>query len=624
MQAVYSTTTDVKIHKAIRREWASFQAWLFEQRRRLEYRENELLSAAQRKRGKPKQADNLKQQIRGLQEEFLAVARGEWLARVRQTQLHLEHWVMTPDEKQVLQQTLGWTQKDMVDAYAREQAEMGPMYQRVDPVTLGTKEPPVQSTSKFQHPPVNENVPAYAKWAAELAKIPIASPRRPPKSPKSVELPALPLYFVGALLQGTDLDAVAASELEAFALRASEEKIREYYNEACNATLHFQRHLTGLDPSQREEAQEGFERHMRDLASGKEREWKALTVKELRKHQAAELERRVAQQRAMRPSPPRRREPVRHEFSDWDYVDDYDSPPQDYYPYHSPQTDYLQEYRSPRREYRETYQSPLLDSLETYNSPRRNSPRRVRRKPVPDDDYTRGGIRRPSTNDPVRSTAASKSTTAPTAARNRDWSSVRVDEVDLKSRSIPAPKKPPLRDGNGLVVRLDGTAKLPGREKLKKRKSENIKKEQTLAKTSGISKLGGSGRGPGRVFGGRVPDQEKHIPMAREAVLQPQTKSQPDHLRHRMGGPRFGLANDSLAKRALNRDGAQNGYGNPRSPPHLGPALKRVRFSPSTLSAGITRHLKRQETVKLNINDNNENQSRFYEGFDSRANSAAS
>jgi mRNA degradation ribonuclease J1/J2 len=154
MQAVYSTATDVKIHEAIRHEWASFQAWLFDQHRRLEHREHEIRSAAQRKWGKSKKADK-QQIINGLQEELLVAARGEWLARVRHSLLHLEHWVMTPDEKHILQQTLGWTQKEMVDAYVQEQVELGPMYQRVDPTTLGTKDAGdkhMNSPSRFMHP----------------------------------------------------------------------------------------------------------------------------------------------------------------------------------------------------------------------------------------------------------------------------------------------------------------------------------------------------------------------------------------------------------------------------------------------------------------------------------------
>ncbi|KAF7350356.1 Sterol regulatory element binding protein cleavage-activating protein [Mycena venus] len=275
--------------------------------------------------GKPKKGD--KQPILGLREELLTVARGEWLARVRQSQLHLEHWVMTPDEKHTLQQTLGWTYKDMVDAYAQQQAEMGPMYQRVDPTTLGTRDggdKHLNSPSRFMHTIVPESVPAYANWAAELAKMSAASPHKPPKSIKSAELPNMPLYFVGALLQGTDLDAVAASDLEAFALHVSEEKIREYYAEACEASVHFQRILATVDPSQRHEVHADFERRMQELASVKEREWKTITVKELRKHQAAELQRRAAQQRAMRP-PPRKLQP-RREFGDWDYLDDFPSP----------------------------------------------------------------------------------------------------------------------------------------------------------------------------------------------------------------------------------------------------------------------------------------------------------
>ncbi|KAF7333841.1 Sterol regulatory element binding protein cleavage-activating protein [Mycena venus] len=130
MQAVNFTSTDIKIHQAIRHEWESFQAWLSDQNR-----EQEMLFASQRRWGKMKAPD--KQQILELQES----ARTEWLARVRQSQLHLEHWVMTPNEKQMLQQTLGWTPMDMVNAYAMEQAKMGPMYQRVDPGSWGTKEP---------------------------------------------------------------------------------------------------------------------------------------------------------------------------------------------------------------------------------------------------------------------------------------------------------------------------------------------------------------------------------------------------------------------------------------------------------------------------------------------------
>ncbi|KAJ7152653.1 hypothetical protein C8R43DRAFT_1189702 [Mycena crocata] len=408
MQAVYSTGTDVKIHQAIRREWTSFQAWLFQQHRRLQHREHEILAAAHRKWGKMKNPD--KQQIHGLQEEFLAVARGEWLARVRHSQLHLEHWVMTPDEKQALLQTLGWTQKEMVDAYARQQAEMGSMYQRVDPSTLGTKEPPPDPTSRFMHPRVHEDQPAYAKWGAELAKTSVASPHRAPRSIKSVksaEVPSMPLYFVGALLQGTDLDAVAASHLEAFAVHVSEEKIREYYAEACEASLHFQRLLPTLDPSQREAAQAGFELHMRELASAKERDWKAITVKELRKHQAAEMEKRVAQQRAMRPSP---RKELRRHFRDWDYLDDHPSPQRDYlHDYHSPrrehleayhsprqdsfeeyrspqQRDYFDEYQGPQRDYLDEYQNSQPDSyMESYHSPQ--PPRRAKRRPMPEEKY---------------------------------------------------------------------------------------------------------------------------------------------------------------------------------------------------------------------------------------------
>ncbi|KAJ6608300.1 hypothetical protein B0H10DRAFT_2068372 [Mycena sp. CBHHK59/15] len=312
MQAAYSTTADVKAQKAVRREWASYQVWLFDHYRSLENREHEISNATLRKKAKMDKAD--KQLILGLHEEFLTVARSEWLNRIRHGQLQIQKWIMTPDEKHVLQQTLHWSQKDMLEAYAREQAQIGMKYRRVDPNTLGTKEPtgrPMPSLPK-------EDRPAYAKWASELSKMSTAPQQRPQPSVKPPELPSLPLYYIGALLQGTDLDTVAASDVEAFALHASEEKIREYYTEACEASVHFQRLLPTLDASERTGAQENFDRRMRDLAIGKERDWKVMTVKELRKYQALEMERRQAQQRAMRPSP---RPQIRRDVRDWDYGD---------------------------------------------------------------------------------------------------------------------------------------------------------------------------------------------------------------------------------------------------------------------------------------------------------------
>ncbi|KAJ7151233.1 hypothetical protein C8R46DRAFT_1043386 [Mycena filopes] len=388
--AVYSTATDVKIHKAIRQEWASFEAWLFEQQKRLERRELQILSAAQRKWGKMKQGD--KQEILALRQELVALARRQWLARVRQGLLSLQHWVITPEEKQRLQQTLGWTQKEMIDAWVQQQAELGSMYQRVDPTSLAGHSDLLDSPSRFKHPPERTGpIPAYTNWAAELAKMSAAASSshkthshkpqphkaQPTRSIKSVDLPSMPLYFVGALLQGTDLDAVAAADLEAFALHASEEKIREYYDAACEASVHFQRVLAAINPAQRDAAHEDFERRMRELASAKEREWKAVTVKELRRYQAAEMEHRAAQQRAMRAppqramrSPPRR--PRRRELSEWDYLDEYTS--------HSPRRDrdpdYSSTYQSSHRDgsrrddyYPDSYLSPQVDYLHPYHSP---------------------------------------------------------------------------------------------------------------------------------------------------------------------------------------------------------------------------------------------------------------
>ncbi|KAJ7243171.1 hypothetical protein B0H12DRAFT_1131221 [Mycena haematopus] len=529
MQApVYSTATDVKIHKVLRREWATFQAWLSDQYGRLEYREHEILRAAQRKRGKTQMAD---QQILALREELLAVARGEWLARVRNKQLHLEHWVMTPDEKHSLQQTLYWTQKEMVDAYAQQQAEMGPMYQRVDPSTLGTKDSDkhLNSPSRFMHPV------------------------RCPDSIKSVELPSMPLYFVGALLQGTDLDEVVASHLETFALHASEEKIREYYAEACEASVHFQRRLAT--------------HRMQELARAKEREWKAITVKELRKHQAAEIERRAAQQRAMRP-PPRKKQLPR-EFSDWDYLDEYYSPPREHTspkPHHNPRREYLEAYyRSPRREYLEAHHSPRLEFAEAYHSPQ---PRRRKRQPVVEEDAYVGSPRsefmeeyqspRSRRWQPVEEedVYALQVNTSP-----KDWSSVRVDEMDLKHESVSATKRS--RHGLDFILRLEGTGNPP-----KSAHREKLRKRNTMGE-----------HGP--VFRRRVSDAEREIAMARQVRLDSGQKKEAGSFSDQISRAEYGAYRKTFQWGQIPR-GAMKGRQVPLS---LGHPFRRVRFSPSVVSA---------------------------------------
>ncbi|KAJ7727747.1 hypothetical protein B0H16DRAFT_1590114 [Mycena metata] len=603
MQAVYSTTTDVKIHKAIRHEWASFQAWLFDQQKRLKRREYQILSAAQRKWGQLKKSD--KEEILALQQELLVVARRQWLARVRQSQLHLEHWVMTPDEKHMLQQMLGWTQREMIDAYAQEQAEMGPMYQRVDPTTLGTRDsgPNPLSPSRFMHPPERTAIPAYTNWASELAKMSAASSHksRPQRSIKSVELPSMPLYFVGALLQGTDLDAVAAADLEAFALHASEEKIREYYFDACEASLHFQRILATINPSQRDAAQQDFERRMRDLASAKEREWKAMTVKELRQHQAAEMERRAAQQRAVR-SPPRR--PRRRDFSDWDYLEEYHSPRRDAdysSTYQSSQRTYLDAYQSPRGDYLDPYHSPPSppDLVNAYNSPR---PRRKKQRPLVEEDYASGGggIRR------LRSLAQRTLRNAGSISRRAagDWSTVRVDEMDQKAGKIPFGQKPSRR-GLDFILQLDRTGNEPRsarRRTLKKPRKENVVPENSVA-NGAAAKSGNMGRS-GRVFRGGVPDAKREISLERKVQLQSPETDKAKPLTHQFGhrlGRGFGLERDPT------RDGVATEL---RARAKLDHASKHVRFTPSVGS--MAANSKHPTSKKLNTN---QGQSKFYEGF---------
>ncbi|KAF7349347.1 Sterol regulatory element binding protein cleavage-activating protein [Mycena sanguinolenta] len=634
MQAsVYSTATDVKIHKVIRREWAIFLVWLSNQNKWLEHRENEIWYAAQRKKGKTKKAD---EQIHAMRQELLAVARTEWLARVRHKQLHLEHWVMTPDEKQTLQHALDWTQKEMVDAYAKQQADMGPMYQRVDPSTLGTQDSGdkhLDSPSRFMHPIPREDVPvpAYANWASEVAKMfrtPRPSSQKTPQSIKSADLPNMPLYFVGALLQGTDLDEVVASNLEAFALHASEEKIREYYAEACEASVHFQRKLATVDPSRRDEVHTDFEHHMQDLARVKEHEWKAITVKELRKQRAAELERRAAQLKASRPRPRPRKQP-RREFADWEYVDEY-SYPEHASPrsHHSPRREYFHaHYRSPRQEYQEAYHSPRPELVEAYNSPR---PRRRKRQPVMEEDAYTGsfhsefveeyqsprprrrrwqpmeeedGHARSGLRSILRSLATIRNTGSRSRRAPRDWSSVRVDEMDLKHRNVFRTKKPQSRHGVDFIVRLDGTGSQP------KPATEKLRKRRTM----GV-------RGPGLRRG--VSDAKTEIPVARQVQLGSGQKDEAESLSnsvgHWLGRSGFGLAGRNTGHReASSADQIPRGAVKGRQGPlHLGRPFRRVRFSPLIAAAVLG------EDAPPNISVD-EVASKFHEGFASKTSTAA-
>ncbi|KAJ7604241.1 hypothetical protein FB45DRAFT_957558 [Roridomyces roridus] len=604
MQAVYSTSTEVKIHQAIRHEWTSFQSqWMFQQLQRLDAREREILHNAQRRWGKMKAPD--KEQIAGLQEEFLEDARREWLARVRQRQLHLEHWVMTQDEKHALEQTLGWTYKDMVDAYAKEQAELGPLYQRVDPVSLGSPQPP--SMSKFMHPKEPEHRPAYENWgaeigastsarsahpkspdpkhayenwAAELARLHGKSPsKQRARSEKSAELPSMPLYFVGALLQGTDLDAVAASHLEEFAVAVSEAKIHEYYEAALKASLRFQRTLPTLDAGQREAFQDEFDVWMRELANKKEREWKAITIQELRKHQAHELQRRAAQQRAMRPraSPPRRRMRQREDYSDdgWNVIN-------------SPQTQSSR--RTAQRDLFEGYQSPESWStyLEEYQSPPPPPPpppARARRPAESEEEYARrprdGGLfRAMARRNSLRTASRVAATPKATATASRDWSAVHVDELARKPDKVT-------EKGDRLVVRLDGA-----KPSVLKKQPKNHSTRRPGGGQNAT--LGSVARGPrGVSFGGGVSHEEGRVErqVVSQGPAQPhQAEAQHDGVGHRVGG--------SVGKLGLK---------SPRV------RTKTVRFTPSTISTtdSITSRVKSLAFRELNEN----HASRFIERF---------
>ncbi|KAK7046584.1 sterol regulatory element binding protein cleavage-activating protein [Favolaschia claudopus] len=662
MQApVYSTATDVKIHQAIRRQWAAFQAWLIEQHRRLEYHENEiLLAAAHRRRGKMKDVD-AEQQIHALEAELLAAARSEWLARVRNNLLHLEHWVMTPDEKRILQQALGWTHKDMVDAYAKQQAEMGAMYQRVDPTTLGKRDSVLHgrgpsSPSRFKHPAVPErapSVPAYENWAAEVSKLAAASPLKPPKSiQSSIETPSMPLYFVGALLQGTDLDAVAASDLEAFALHVSEEKIREYYAEACEAAVHFQRGLAAVEPARRDEAHEDFERYMQELKSAKEREWKAVTVKELRKHQAASLQHRAAQQRAMRPPPRKKRRGW--DNREWDRMDEfyqsprlksatttpstYRSPRQGHLDgyYRTPPRESLHAYHSPRQYAEEEYYSPLIESrsTETYRSPRR----RRRKQPSVIEEEEEEEVANPKRgvlgsiglrsivaantlrNGGLLSRGLSGRRIPGTAAARADWSSAHVGEVDFKK----SPGLPPSQNAQGLdfVLRLAAASQArPAREKLRKRKARVVETRVEPAQ----QRLGGS------VFRRGVSDAKPEIGVAEKIQLEfrrkGEGKSQPNEFGHWLGGSGLGLSprvneeKRSVGQKLQQSSEAIKGRNHVNLPP---PSSKRVRFKSPSLISSTNVDKARVKQPGIRKSNFNGVTTKFYEKLGSKASTTAS
>ncbi|KAF7305167.1 Sterol regulatory element binding protein cleavage-activating protein [Mycena kentingensis (nom. inval.)] len=375
---VYSTTTDVKIHKAIRREWDGFLGWLVARQHELQLRGKTVKTA-----------------------KLLAEARAQWLACVRARQLHLEHWVMTPEEKGAVQRALGWSQQEMVDAYAAEQEKMGAKYQRVDPTSFGEAGEVLRE--RFMHPPLNAEQPAYAHWAAEISSpSPGSSYRSPGKQPSvnnmSAELPNMPLYFVGALLRGTDLDAVAEAELEAFALGASEEKIREYYAEACEATVRFQRHIGGLpDDEQRDAATARFDDKMKKLAAEKAAEWKARVVKELRRYKAAQVEMRAAQYRAtqMRPhTSPKTRTP-RQQPSEWGYFSPQSWNGTTLSPYASPAAEGWGQQQSWGQGWGQT-----TDTNAWYNSPRGEPANMKEKKPKPKKEKPRQQQQQQQQQDP--------------------------------------------------------------------------------------------------------------------------------------------------------------------------------------------------------------------------------
>ncbi|KAJ7206420.1 hypothetical protein GGX14DRAFT_568391 [Mycena pura] len=65
----------------------------------------------------------------------------------------------------MLHALLGWTLREMVDAYVHKQVALGATYQRVDPIPLGTRS---GSCTMCGPLPIRMDVPIYAAGVVEL------------------------------------------------------------------------------------------------------------------------------------------------------------------------------------------------------------------------------------------------------------------------------------------------------------------------------------------------------------------------------------------------------------------------------------------------------------------------
>lgn len=90
----------------------------------------------------------------------------------------------------------------------------------------------------------------------------------PPSNPYNI-----PLYYAAPEVGDPDYEALAKLNMTEFAVSVCEEKIREFYAEACHETIVFHRHLAHSSRTAAYDLQSEYDRHMRELAESKKADW---------------------------------------------------------------------------------------------------------------------------------------------------------------------------------------------------------------------------------------------------------------------------------------------------------------------------------------------------------------
>lgn len=111
--------------------------------------------------------------------------------------------------------------------------------------------------------------------------------RIPP--PETYTIPLIPLNYAAPQLGDPDYELLAELGMADFAVKVVESKIREFYAEACEATLLFNRKISKGPALQNASVRGDFDNWMKGLAMQKRKEWKELID--------AELMRKITKQR---------------------------------------------------------------------------------------------------------------------------------------------------------------------------------------------------------------------------------------------------------------------------------------------------------------------------------------